>query len=65
MFALATKERGEGQGKGSGGVHLDLSKASYPAPATKSLTKAPQGQDTKARRGTPYLPGRSIGNHER
>lgn len=39
--------------------------ASYPAPVTRSANKFPQRRDTKARRGTPYLPGRSIGNHER
>ena len=65
VFALATKERGNEQTKETSTVHLDLSKASYPAPATKSLTKAPQGQDIKARRGTPYLPGQNLGAHER
>ena len=65
IFALATKERGIKQTREAGTVHLDLSKASYPAPATKSLNQAPLGQDTKARRGIPYLPGRSVGNHER
>lgn len=62
VFALATKERGE---KEPGTVHLGLSKASNSVPAAKSLNHGPQGQDTKARRGTAYLPGRSVGNHER
>ncbi|MSS00414.1 cell filamentation protein Fic, partial [Arthrobacter sp. BL-252-APC-1A] len=64
VFALATKERGNEQTKETNTGHLDLSKASYPAQATKSLTKAPQGQGT-ARRGTSYLPGQNLGTHER
>ena len=62
VFALATKERGNEQTKETSTVHLDLSKASYPAPATESLSK--QGQGT-ARRGNPYLPGQNLGTHER
>lgn len=58
-FALATKERGAEQTPEGGTIHHNLSKASYPAPATESLSEVEQRQGAGWRETT-YLPGQNL-----